>query len=392
VKKKIELVTLPDPALPALVSGDPVRLRQILFNLTGNAIKFTDRGQVTVKATHEPDANGRIPILIEVSDTGIGIAASDLKKIFEEFEQGTGIVNQKRGGAGLGLAITRGLVELHGGRLSVESKPGKGSVFSARLFYAPAKGTAVTAVPAAVGKEHALAGLRVLVVDDEAFNRRLIKAVLGKYGCEVAEAGSGEEALEWIREHTADVILMDLRLPGMSGAGAAREIRRITEKTGTRIPVIAVSADVASSPDGGYTENGFDGGIPKPFEEEQLFKAIHAVIRQKDYDLKPLREASGGDPVFLNEMIRLFIDNTAKGLVEVQIYLTEQRPVEAADILHRISPPCHHLKAEHLYSLLKKAEQSLRAGRMTDPVNEMIHQARKEFDRIADDLKNQIEP
>ncbi|MCX6234435.1 MAG: response regulator [Bacteroidetes bacterium] len=418
MEKKIDLLAWTDPALPAVVCGDAVRLRQILFNLAGNAIKFTDKGQVSLRAYPGQSTNEDTLFIFEVKDTGIGINESDLNKIFEEFEQGAGIAGQHRGGTGLGLAITRKLVELQGGRLWVESRVGEGSSFRAEIPYHISKGKLKNENLCETAVDRSLENIRILVVDDEEYNRRLMKAVLGKYGCVVTEAKSGEEALHGISGHPVEVILMDLRLPGMSGAEAAREIRKISADGGTKIPIIAVSAAVTPASMEEFRKNGIDDFILKPFDEEHLVQTILAVLakdaKQKKiekkvfttatapapenniksrpaYDLKPLMEASAGDKVFFGEMIRLFIENTTQGLNEVSTCIAVNEWEKAADIIHSLSPPCHHLKAERLYTLLKDAEQSLRTTGKYHLAAETIRQARKEFDLIAKDLETHCE-
>lgn len=392
-EKNIEFLAWNDPAFPELVHGDPVRLRQILLNLTSNAIKFTDQGKVTLRAFPGDSTDEDPQCIFEVTDTGIGISESDLERIFEEFEQARETAGRQKGGAGLGLAITQKLIELHSGRLKVKSRAGEGSVFRAEIPYRRAKRDKVPGQAMTAAATRSLDGIKVLVVDDEEYNRRLMRAVLGKQGCTVVEAGSGEEALQMIGNHPVDVILMDLRLPGMSGTEASQEISRITTRRGKKIPVIVVSAAISPDSLEDFRKNGIDGLVPKPFEEDHLVQTILSVLSAQEpaYDLNPLKEASDGDPRFVGEMIRLFIRDTTRGFQEIHTCLDAKEWDKAADIVHRISPPCHHLKAGRLYSLLKEAEQLLRTAGKHAQAAETIRQANNEFDRIAEDISKQTD-
>lgn len=388
-EKNIEFLAWTDPALPELVCGDPVRLRQILLNLAGNAIKFTDQGKVTLRA-FPGDSTDQYPhCIFEITDTGIGISESDLERIFEEFEQARETAGRQKGGAGLGLAITQKLIGLHGGRLKVRSRTGEGSVFRAEIPYRTAIGGMVAGQRMDSAVPQSLHGVKVLVVDDEEYNRRLMKAVLGKQGCTVVEAGSGEEALQVIGNLPVDVVLMDLRLPGISGTEASREISRVSTGRGKKVPIIVVSAAISPGSLEDFRKNGIDEVVPKPFDEDHLMQTILTVLAAQEpaYDLKPLKEASNGDPRFVGEMIRLFIRDTTRGFQEIHTFLDAKEWDKAADIVHRISPPCHHLRAGRLYSLLKEAEQLLRTPGKHTQATETIRLANKEFDRIAEDIE-----
>ncbi|GEM_PF-683780 len=432
IEKNIQLNAWVGPGVPQLVTGDPVRLRQILFNLTGNAFKFTEKGEVSIKAFPREITDDKVLVVFEVNDTGIGINPGDIKKIFDEFEQGSGQKRQNSGGTGLGLAITRKLIELHGGSLKVESEPGTGSSFSASIPYRKAKGEVINKETVDTeGREH-LNDLKVLVVDDEEYNLKLLKVILERYGCKTMEARSGEDALQRVEQQAVDLILMDLHLPGMSGDKTALEIHSLTAKKGTAIPIILISAAVTSDSRDAYRQMGIEDCIPKPFEEDQLIRSIQKAISRhpkpkiteaapeimqvlqdapvhkerpaqdivkeelpvrgltKDgqpvYDLASLRETSAGDQVFFREMVQLFISDTDRGLEEITDCLARQEWTQAAEIIHKISAPCRHLKAENLYRLLKEAEALLNEPDKYWMSAEVILQAVEEFELIRADL------
>lgn len=390
-EKNIILSSYADDALPPYVLGDPVRVRQILFNLVGNAIKFTDTGEVIFRAYPGGNIGDRTLVIFEVTDTGIGISHDDLEKIFEEFEQGSGISRRNSSGAGLGLAITRRLINLLGGKITVESQPGKGSTFRVSIPFRETLSSPDSESREAVPEPASLNGLRVLVVDDEAYNLRLMMTILQKYGCVVTEARNGEESLILVDQQTFDLVLMDIRMPGMSGTAAAQEIRERSDERGRILPVIAVSAAMTPSDLEVFRRSDMDDFIPKPFEEIQLVKTILSVMTRQSpvpiYDLSPLKQTSEGDVVFFREMVELFLKDTAEGLALLSGHLGKKEWEKAADMAHKISSPCRHLKADRLYGLLKEAEQRLRSPGKPLPVADLIRQAQREFELIRADIE-----
>jgi signal transduction histidine kinase/DNA-binding NarL/FixJ family response regulator/HPt (histidine-containing phosphotransfer) domain-containing protein len=412
-EKNIEFASYATEGLPNYVLGDPLRVRQILFNLVGNAIKFTDTGKVTLKASPGGKADNKTIINFEVKDTGIGIAEADKARVFEEFEQGSGKIRRESTGAGLGLSITRRLVNLLGGEITVDSRPGKGSTFTVSIPFAetltPPEPLPIDIPPAG----DALKGLRVLVVDDEEYNLRLMTTILQKYGCTVTIARDGEESLALVDDRDFSLVLMDIRMPGISGTAAAREIKDRSAVRGSFLPVIAVSAAMTSNDLDIFFKSGMDGFIPKPFEETQLVRTILSVISRQGqplahqsnpvpggkktsqpfpqgdlpvYDLTPLKQASGGDMKFFREMVDLFLRNTSEGLTSLSAYIDNEEWLKAADMAHKISSPCRHLKADRLYGLLKEIEEGLGKGKKLIAVEDILSRARKEFEMIRNSI------
>ncbi|MDP1739289.1 MAG: ATP-binding protein [Caulobacter sp.] len=255
--------------LPAVVQADSGRLRQILLNLLGNALKFTQAGDIRVTLTWLADNGGQLRI--EVADTGSGIPVDRLDRLFQRFSQVDGSISRQHGGSGLGLAICLGLTELMGGRIGVDSTPGEGSRFwftvVAPPVAAPAKGeheeAALEAMPAA----------RLLLVDDVAINRQLVRAILSPFGHEIIEASGGAEAVE-IALHTAfDLILMDVQMPGLDGLAATRAIRATSEPN-HRTPVLAFSANVLADQLAACRAAGMNDHIGKPINMAELVSKV----------------------------------------------------------------------------------------------------------------------
>ncbi|MFN2598295.1 MAG: response regulator, partial [Pyrinomonadaceae bacterium] len=276
--KRIELASLVHSDVPTLLRGDPGRLRQVLTNLAGNAIKFTERGEVVVRAERESEADDGVLVRFSVSDTGIGIGEAERRNLFQPFTQADGSTTRKYGGTGLGLAISKQLVELMGGRIGVESEPGKGSTFwftarfeKQRRWPAPAAG------PAARGLE----GLRALVVDDKATNRKILAHQLGSWGVACEEAESGARGLEMLREASArgaafDLALLDLMMPGMDGFDLARAVKSDAEIAA--VPLVMLTAFGRRGDGARAGEAGVAAYLTKPVRQSQLFDSLCEVM------------------------------------------------------------------------------------------------------------------
>jgi PAS domain S-box-containing protein len=248
---------------------DPNRIRQILLNLAGNAVKFTERGCVTVRTRYDAS---REWLTIEVADTGAGIPPEKLEQLFKRFSQVDGSRTRAQGGTGLGLAICKGLAEAMGGEIGVASQEGEGSRFWIRI---PAPRTMLAEVPAdqSQAEETSLSGLKVLVVDDHPANRELARLYLTGSGAEVMEAEDGEAAVIVASGPTFDVILMDLRMPRLDGIGAMKQIRA-QPGPNQSTPIVAFTADLTSEGAADLCSKGFDGGVAKPIEGTRLLDAV----------------------------------------------------------------------------------------------------------------------
>ena len=276
-KKDVELITLLPPEIPTAVQGDPGRLRQILTNLVGNAVKFTDHGEVVVRAEVAGATAGEIMIRFEVADTGIGIAAAAQADIFEPFSQADASTTRSHGGTGLGLAISKRLVERMGGRIALESEEGKGSRLS---FTVPLR--AQPEHPAGPLRPRApLAGLRVLVVDDNATNRNVLEHQVAAWGMDSRGVDSGPAALEMLQGARAsgsgyDVALLDFHMPGMDGLELARAIRGDPALASVRL-VLLTSGTLRGSAEAAQSA-GFSAYLTKPVRQSQLYDALATVV------------------------------------------------------------------------------------------------------------------
>ncbi|MEM9121875.1 MAG: ATP-binding protein, partial [Pseudomonadota bacterium] len=288
-----------EPAAEGHYLGDPIRLRQILFNLISNALKFTERGSVEVTIKRLPaDDQGPVPapegvsgetpcpvIRFCVRDTGIGIEADALRRIFKAFEQADGSTTRAFGGTGLGLSICEQLAQMMGGRIAAESTPGAGSTFFFDVPLRPYRGLDGSMRPAGAARDggtHDAAGIagvqRILVAEDNDVNQAIIEAMLEPTGVDVVIAPDGEAALEAWESQPFDLILMDNRMPKMDGLRATQLIReREIERAIPRTPIIALTANVMADYVHAYHEAGMDGVLAKPVSLKTLFDAIEGL-------------------------------------------------------------------------------------------------------------------
>ena len=299
--KKLDLKIEMEVSIPRYVIGDAVRLRQVLLNLVGNSIKFTTQGGVTLQIRTAPGAESTVStnlhrILFSVKDTGIGISPEAQRNLFNPFSQADSSIARKFGGTGLGLAISQRLIEAMGGKIQIDSTPGEGAAFYFTLPMAP--GNADTLVErldnapvAAHGSDQAL---RILIVEDNEINQRLLKEFVDRMGHQCRVAGSGEEALEILTLENFDMLLMDIELPGISGMGATKAIRGLADRAKAAVPVIALSGNVRDDDRrAGYAAN-MNGYLSKPVDPKRLKAMIDKVIKNaldNPVILEPVRES-----------------------------------------------------------------------------------------------------
>ncbi len=279
-QKKLELLCHIDPDIPRLMRGDPARLRQIVLNLLGNAIKFTERGEVELRVEQEAIHDVDAILHFRVRDTGIGIAAEKQKLIFDAFSQADGSTTRKYGGTGLGLTISRRLVTMMGGAIWTESEVGRGSTFHFTARFGLGRNHSETLAQFA----DRLHGAKVLVVDDNATNRKILSATLARWGMSVSTAASGEAALKLIAEARAageaiPLVLTDLHMPGMDGFALVEQIRKLQD--GLKSALMMLSSGGQRGDAARCRELGIAAYLTKPIRQDELRKAIQEVLDPK---------------------------------------------------------------------------------------------------------------
>ena len=288
--KGLELACQIAPDIPPALGGDPSRLRQIMVNLIGNALKFTEKGEVVVAMDCQPIDGNRVSVTFTVSDTGIGIPSEKHATIFEPFAQADTSTTRRFGGTGLGLTISARLVELMGGTIRMESEPGRGTKvyvslpFEIRAALAIPTPLAVNDHPvdkAVLVTRHTIteahSPLHILVAEDNPVNRQLVMALLQKRGHTAVTAVNGREAIAAFTEGAFDLVLMDLQMPEMGGLEATAAIRNLEAVTGTHVPIIALTAHALKGDREICLDAGMDGYLTKPIDPKQLFALIDSL-------------------------------------------------------------------------------------------------------------------
>lgn len=284
-----------DDALGA-VYGDPTRLRQVLINLVGNAVKFTNKGQVTLFVEKRSKGDGEDVLYFAVIDTGIGISDDVLPKLFNEFTQADSSISREFEGTGLGLAICKRLVALMGGEIGVESQLGEGSTFWFTLPYEAAKSDVVkqTATAGEMGLEiQTMRPLHILVAEDNQVNQMIISQTLDRFSHSYEMVNDGNEAVETLEAKVFDLILMDVRMPKVSGPNATRMIRKMTGGK-AQIPIIALTADAMLEHQKGYIEAGMNGVSTKPIDRFELARTINEVMGEEIHAFVKGKAADAG--------------------------------------------------------------------------------------------------
>ena len=279
-KKGIQLKFSHDADSPLTLIGDEARLRQILFNLVGNSIKFTDTGEVNVNTTVLPVAKDSVVrVLFTVSDTGIGISDDNLKRIFEPFVQAEDSYTRRFQGAGLGLSIVRRLVELLGGTITIDSTVGEGTTFYLSLpFKVPGLPTSAP-LSTATGRPDNTVPLRILFAEDDAVSLLTGRRILEKFGHTVVLARDGQEALQRLSEQDIDLILMDIQMPRMDGVEATKAIRESASlRHKAHLPIIAMTAYAMTGDREKFLAAGMDAYIAKPMDQESLLAIVNQVM------------------------------------------------------------------------------------------------------------------
>jgi CheY-like chemotaxis protein len=279
--RSVDIQLVIDDSLPAWVSGDQVRLNQILMNLGSNAAKFTESGEIAVRAKVLADEEKSCLVRFTFRDTGIGIAPEKLDSIFESFEQADKQISRKYGGTGLGLTITRKLVDMMGGTIRVQSEPGVGSTFTVELKFDKVERTGAPQQDLASLQHKDLHGARILVVEDNKINAMLATKLLSNWNSTYEVAENGLEGMEKLRAKPYDLVLLDLQMPVMDGFELIQKIRAGEAGAQTDIPVIALTADAFDQTKGKALDLGFSDFVSKPLKADELFMKIQAWLQPK---------------------------------------------------------------------------------------------------------------
>lgn len=377
-----------EESVPLYLLGDSMKLKQILLNIAGNAVKFTQDGQITIDIQSMRTAKDRIELRLRITDTGIGIPPEKQLTIFDEFEQAEKSTTRQFGGTGLGLSITKKLTEIMGGQLYLQSEMGKGTQITVHLPFAETTEKEVMLNKPLLDAEPLveLFGKNVLVVDDEPFNRKLLVTLLHQHNAFTAEAENGREAVEMATKEKFDLIFMDLRMPVMNGKEATQLIRKEVNDNLDELIIIAITANAQLITEQECAVLGFNACMEKPFTERKILEIIRHPNDQKYtpmnttqelYNLKNLRQLSQDDEEFFKEMIVSFMETTRQGIGELKAAIADGKEQRTKDLAHKLASPCAHLEAGKMHQLLKAIENEANleeAAHIVEELDRLAHQ------------------
>lgn len=357
------------PELPDPVIGDPLRLRQVLMNLAGNAIKFTEKGSVRIAAAPVTITSNDVTVRFEVQDTGIGIPQADCRILFQAYMQAEAATARKYGGTGLGLAICRELIQLMGGEIGVDSVEGKGSTF----WFTACFGRDATAAHPAQKEPDACPplnrsyrALRVLLVEDEPITRQVSAALLKRSGLEAVDmAETGREAIRKLQETRYDLVLMDMQMPEMDGIEATRCIREANSGvTEARVPIVAMTANSRDSEREACLSAGMDGFISKPLDPAALNRTLERIIGSQPLSsvnrqqLQAVREDLGEN---FSLLVRIFLEQLPEKLVSLQAAVLANERETVKSLAHALKGNCASLSAETMSELCGRLESAAKS-------------------------------
>ncbi len=430
-----------DPATPPVLVGDPYRLKQVMINLVSNSVKFTSDGTVRFSVAGIENQPGKVTLAMEFTDTGIGIDEDRISSIFDDFTQEEMSTARRYGGTGLGLSIVRRLVDLQGGKIDIRSRKNEGTTVRCEIPFLAGdteqlkeEAEPLAAVPAGFDK------LRVLIVDDEDYNRMLFKTIFGRWGMQHSEAPDGRAALDILGRERFDLVIMDMRMPGLDGAETTERIRNDLRINESVMPVICVSAGFSVSDIERYRKSGMNAFLLKPFSEKSLAEAIMGVtsvggktvsdgsvdvayehessspgeLPSETYatagqmsgpvaasepaaksssgmiDLASLRHIAGGDEKFVKEMLAAFIADAEKGIGEMAELLKTGDIESIAEISHKLIPKFRHLGAVEMASILTGIEAAGREGAEISKIEQLLLRLQEDFPDIRREIEDHL--
>ena len=386
--KDVEFNLFLDADMPEMIIGDQGRLNQILVNLTANALKFTEEGEVTVSVKKVDETADNYSLRFSVKDTGIGITEDKLETIFERFTQAEESTTRRFGGTGLGLSIVKQLIELHDAEIHVKSKQGRGSEFFFVLIYKKANNSGVAAKTLA---DNNLGKLKILLCEDNVLNQKLASSVIQNFGFELDIADNGEEGIDFLSKNKYDLVLMDLQMPVKDGYETTVYIRN---KMNSNIPIIAMTAHSLPGEQERCYNAGMNGYVPKPFKQPVLLKAIKSVIskrgeleQKRKIDFSLLDEMGCGNPDFRKEMIDLFIERVPNQILELLEAFNSGDNDTVKKVAHNMKSSIDLFMLEDLSNCLSVIEIEAKAGQFTKETIFKINSLDSEIAEIVKVLK-----
>ncbi|BDU26050.1 GAF domain-containing hybrid sensor histidine kinase/response regulator [Flavobacterium sp. GSB-24] len=373
-QKEVEFNLFLDAEMPDVVVGDQGRLNQILVNLIGNSLKFTNEGEVTVSVKKIEETEDNYTLKFSVKDTGIGIQKNKLTTIFERFTQGEESTTRTYGGTGLGLNIVKQLIELQNGEIKVKSELNRGSEFIFILSYKKAQ---VIEAPVKSMSKNDLGHLKILLCEDNVLNQKLAKSVINNFGFDLDIAHNGEEGIELLSQNEYDLVLMDLQMPLKDGYQTTEYIRN---EMNSSIPIIAMTAHSLVGEQERCYKVGMNAYVPKPFKQSVLLKAIKTVMNpdndishKRVLNLSFLDEMSCGDPDFRKEMINLFIEKIPAQTAQLEEAFHNTDHDTVKKLAHNMKSSLDIFMLEDLSNCVSIIEEEAKANEFTSETLDKVN-------------------
>lgn len=385
--------------------GDIHRLQQIIYNLLSNAVKFTEHGTIDVFTKVTPENKETILFQLIVTDTGLGIDSSMLDAVFQEYTQEDQDVAIKYGGTGLGLTIVKRIAELFDGDVRLESKKGFGTKAICNLRFEPGKREEIIERKVEAIKYCFPENLKILLADDEEYNRLLITSILDKWNLNYDIAKNGLEAIELIKKNTYNFVFMDIRMPIINGVMATKFIRETLNLSDTQTQVIGITANISTNLKA-ESKNLFNTILTKPFTEDELYNVLQnepnensdvlkttTIANQKenlkDADLSNLIRTAANDIGFIEEMIQKFKQSTESGLNEIETAIDNNQFDLVADLAHKLTPASRHLEINKLVKQFKGIEENA-LNENKNVILELVPEAKDTLAKAIKSLEDQF--
>ncbi len=396
-----------DNKLSEVMIGDPYRLNQVLLNIISNAVKFTEKGGVDIKLEVINDAKQSQTIQVSVKDTGIGMEEKFRKNLFEKFSQEDASVTRQYGGTGLGMSISRQLIELMDGEINAESEKGFGTTISFLITLPKGNEEDLPSKEIFVADDNMLVGKKILVVDDNEMNRLLATTILANYGAETMEAGNGQESVDYLMANSVDLVLMDIQMPVMNGFDAARHIRENISKD---LPMIALTANAIKGDNEKCIEAGLNNYLAKPFKEEDLMKMIAVMLKMNSqhnkkkkvevvteepepvyYDITEIKAISRGNEAFINKMLKMFVEQIPVFVAEMQHKADAGELIAVGEIAHRIKPTIDNMGIVSSKTIIRELEKMGKANEDNGTMATLIKKVEIDVAKAVEAIKKDFE-
>jgi len=391
-----------------VVKGDPYRLSQVLNNLLSNALKFTERGNVTIVTSLIEQNEQWAVVEIIIRDTGIGISKDRIRSIFEPFVQADPTISRKYGGTGLGLTICKNMIEMQHGELLVHSEEGKGSVFTIRIPYQLSMEAMHDNEANQDIDYKSLGHKKVLVAEDVELNQYLARHILESWDFKVTIVNNGREAVERLQAESFDCILMDVQMPEMDGMEATRHIRQLADPVKANIPIIALTANALKGDSDRYLAAGMNDYLSKPFDEAKLFRVISRNLTEptpasipaapmhgaasttlsqtniplknhtsmlpvnKLYDLSMVQSVSGGDEGFIKKMVALFIETVPQNLDELAKAVQSENWDQVGKTAHKLKSTVDSMGIKSIRQEIRTVEANAKAKTQVEEIPALV--------------------